>query len=230
MRCLALDNNKNFIDVEFNDENIKDKEIRGEPLYYNTVQVAQVLGENDSTVRYWTKYFDSILKITISNKMKRYKKEDIEKLRFIRKLIREDGLTLKQVQEYCSEKGFDIENGTIDGNNPLAIQSFISAMTMHMDEQVKFMQEQIIKTNENMVKQMIERQEINNKAIQEQIALTVDEVISDKMDGYFTDLKNELEKTSEMNEKLDTLKSIMEERKRESEKEEKKSWIKKIFG
>lgn len=226
-----MDKDKNFIDVEFNDGNDEDKEIRGEPLYYNTIQVAQILGENDSTIRYWTKYFDDILKITISNKMKRYKKEDIEKLRFIRKLTREDGLTLKQVIEYCSEKGFNFDNGTIDGNNPLAIQSFISAMTIHMDEQIKSMQGQIIKTQEEMIKSLLEMQTKSNELIQEQIAITVDEVIADKMEEYFNKVDNrELDKTNEMNEKLDNIRLMMEERKKESENEEKKSWFKKIFG
>ena len=226
-----MDKDKNFIDVEFNDGNDEDKEIRGEPLYYNTIQVAQILGENDSTIRYWTKYFDDILKITISNKMKRYKKEDIEKLRFIRKLTREDGLTLKQVIEYCSEKGFNFDNGTIDGNNPLAIQSFISAMTIHMDEQIKSMQGQIIKAQEEMIKSLLEMQTKSNELIQEQIAITVDEVIADKMEEYFNKVDNrELNKTNEMNEKLDNIRLMMEERKVESEKEEKKSWLKRLFG
>lgn len=225
-----MDKDKNFIDVEFNDGNEEDKEIRGEPLYYNTIQVAQILGENDSTIRYWTKYFDDILKITISNKMKRYKKEDIEKLRFIRKLTREDGLTLKQVIEYCSEKGFNFDNGTIDGNNPLAIQSFISAMTIHMDEQIKSMQGQIIKAQEEMIKSLLEMQTKSNELIQEQIAITVDEVIADKMEEYFNKVDNrELDKTNEMNEKLDNIRLMMEERKKEDEEEEKKSWFKRLF-
>lgn len=225
-----MDKDKNFIDVEFNDGNDEDKEIRGEPLYYNTIQVAQILGENDSTIRYWTKYFDDILKITISNKMKRYKKEDIEKLRFIRKLTREDGLTLKQVIEYCSEKGFNFDNGTIDGNNPLAIQSFISAMTIHMDEQIKSMQGQIIKAQEEMIKSLLEMQTKSNELIQEQIAITVDEVIADKMEEYFNKVDNrELDKTNEMNEKLDNIRLMMEERKKEDEEEEKKSWFKRLF-
>lgn len=225
-----MDNEKNFIDVEFYD-NDDDKEIRGEPLYYNTIQVAQILGENDSTIRYWTKYFDDILKITISNKMKRYKKDDIEKLKFIRKLIREDGFTLKQVVEYCTEKGFDIEKGTIDNNNPLAIQSFISAMTVHMDDEILSMQNKIIKAQEDMFKHMLEIQKENNELIKEQIALKVDEVVSEKMDYYFNKIDSrELDKTNEMNEKLDNIKQLMEERKKESENDKKKSWIKKIFN
>lgn len=250
-----------FIDTAFEEvssaveESYENSEINGEPLYYNTMQVSKIIEENDSTTRYWSKVFQPILNIKISNKMKRYTKDDIDKLKFIKHLIRVDGLTLKQVVEYCSTKGFDDELG-LDTSNPLAVKTFISGLTDEMDKKFIEMQNTIIKQQQEMIDFLKEIIVTNNIELKADISNTVDEVISDKMDGYFEGLKEELAITKEINKNLEEQKheinnnfnsmseKLIEEHKKSIEeiktefkyikseelKNQPKSFLEKIFG
>lgn len=209
----------------------EDIQINGKPFYYNTMQVADKLEENDSTVRYWSKVFQPILNIKLSNKMKRYTDDDIDKLKFIKHLIRNDGLTIKQVIEYCTSKGFDDKEGIVDINNPLAVKTFISGLTDEMDKKFIEMQNIIIKQQQDMIDDLKNIIEQNNISLKNDIVNTVDEVISDKMDGYFDSLQKELSVTQELNSKMDNLKLLMEQRKKETEEQnQNKGLFSKWFG
>jgi DNA-binding transcriptional MerR regulator len=163
--------------------------------------------------------------------MKRYTKDDIDKLKFIKHLIRTDGLTLKQVEEYCSSKGFDEKQGLVDINNPLAVKTFISGLTDEMDKKFIEIQNSVIKQQQMMIDSLKEIIVSNNIELKNDIIKTVDEVVSDKMDGYFDSLQQELAVTQELNSKMDNLKELMEQRKKESEEQSQpKSFLEKIFG
>jgi DNA-binding transcriptional MerR regulator len=172
-----------FIDVDF--EAIA-RNINGKPSFQSTSQVASILGEKDSTVRFWTKKYKDLLDVEISNKNRRYKESDVAKLLFIKKLRREDGLTVDQVSEYCQKKGFDkneIEKSIIDGSNPLAIQTFTTAMNVEMDKRFGAMQEKILELQRNL-----------NEQLQETIVTTVDEVVSEKLDSAIDMVKVYIDK------------------------------------
>lgn len=232
----------NFTEIdetEIENDN-SDKIIRGEPLFFTTTQVATLVGEEPSTIRYWTKRFGHLLDIEISNKNRQYKKTDVEKLKFIKKLAKEDGLTLQQIDDYCSSKGFDlekIEKGVLDGNNPIAIQAFLSALTVEMDKKLEvFSTETIEKINKVLENYLLIQAEMNEK-LQENIVTTVDEVVTEKLDTKLEDLKSyidtkELEAKQRDEEKIALLKSNMEERKKASEqleKEKSKGLFSKFF-
>lgn len=71
----------------------KDKEI--EKLYYAIGEVAEMLGENASLIRYWENQFD-ILKPKKNAKGDRlFTKADIEILKIIHHLVRQKGYTLE---------------------------------------------------------------------------------------------------------------------------------------
>ena len=61
---------------------VKNKK-RGDILNYSISQVATLLDEEDSNIRYYTNVFDNILKIEISDKELRYTNRDIDKLEFL---------------------------------------------------------------------------------------------------------------------------------------------------
>jgi DNA-binding transcriptional MerR regulator len=144
--------------------------------------------------------------------MKRYTKDDIDKLKFIKHLIRIDGLTLKQVEEYCTTKGFDEREGLVDINKPLAVKTFISGLTDEMDKKFIEMQNNVIKQQQEMISSLKEIIINNNIELKNDIIKTVDEVVSDKMDGYFDSLQQELAITQELNSKMDSLKQSLEQR------------------
>lgn len=236
-----------IIDVDY--ENFKEDTtpdvsnniINGEPLFFSSVQVANIINEDVSTVRYWSKRFDKILNIEVSNKNRRqYKKLDIEKLKFIKKLAREDGLTLAQIEEYATSKGFDIDNieqSVLDSSNPLAIQTFISAVTMELDKKLNsFAKDLLNKINEQQKINFTIQQEVN-EVLRQDIALTVDEIVSEKLDQSLQEFKTTLdtkeqEAAKRDNEMLEYLKHQMEERKKENElqlQQQKKGFFSKLF-
>ncbi len=224
-----------YIDAEYND--VPDRIINGEPLFYSTIQVAELVGVDASTIRYWSKRFDNLLDIQVSNKNKQYRKSDISKLKFIKKLAKEDGLSLQQVEDYCSTKGFnleDIENAVLDQSNPLAVQVFTSAVMSEINQNLNSFAEKLLtQIDEKNKYHIISQQELNEK-LREEIVTTVDEVVSEKLDTKLTELKDfidarEIEATKRDNEMIDIIKNNMEQKKEESINE-KKGFFTNIFG
>ena len=209
-----------------------DKEINGEPLFYTTTQVAEMIDEEPSTIRFWSKRFERLLDVEVSNRNKQYKKKDIEKLRFIKKLAKEDGLTLQQVEDYCNKKGFDgesIESAILQAGNPLAIQVFTSAVMVEVEKKLNLFAQELIKNiDETNNKQLIMQKELNDK-LHETIVTTVDEVVSERIDNKLNEIKvmldnKELEAKQRDNEMMDILRKGMEQKKVENENENKKGF------
>lgn len=221
--------NKDYIDTDFKEVD-KDKLDKNDldisSLYLNCKQVSQIVGENESTIRYWVKQFDDILNIQTSNSIKKYTKTDVDNLLFIKKLIREDGMTIKQTYDYCSTKGLKNTEDIIDMSNPLAIKTVIKAIMTEFNDTIK---ENIIDEIKNSIKD-------NNEILKEELSLTLDEVINDKMNelsnqneelqNTIESINNNLEEFKKETEQIQSLQQKMLDRKEEYEK---KNWFKKIF-
>lgn len=66
-----------------------------EKLYYTISEVAEMLGESVSLVRYWSNTFEKYIKPKRNAKGNRhYTKDDIEVLKQIHMLVKTEGLTL----------------------------------------------------------------------------------------------------------------------------------------
>ncbi|MGL5330110.1 MAG: MerR family transcriptional regulator, partial [Peptostreptococcaceae bacterium] len=116
----TLENNDvidaDIIDIECADEST-DKQIRGRAKYWSPSQVADILDIPVSTVRYYAIQFADLLDYPVVNKQKKFLDSDIEKLKFILEL-KNDGMSLQQIKEYCSEVSFT-ENGIqVKESNP----------------------------------------------------------------------------------------------------------------
>lgn len=187
----------NVIDTDFIEVNTEEKlenmNINKEPLYYTRVQVAKILDEKESTISYWVKEFQSLLNIKIINMTKKYTKTNIENLMFIQKLLRQDHLTIEQVKSYCSEKGFNTEEGLVDGSNPLAIQTFISAMTVEMDKKIETMQNTIIRQQQEMIENLQNIIIENNKILKQEISISVDEAVSERNEELKQDINTNVD-------------------------------------
>lgn len=82
-----------------------------EKLFYSIGEVAEILGENTSAVRFWTNYFERFLKPKRNAKgNRRYTAEEIETLKQIRFLTKEQGLTLEGTQKALSEDRGKVES------------------------------------------------------------------------------------------------------------------------
>lgn len=216
------------------DEN--SKVIRGKALYYSTSQVANILNQSDSKIRYYTNVFDEILNIEISNKQRRYTEADIDKMRFLIEL-KDEGMTIKQIQEYCQQ--VDFENSKeiqIKENNPLSIQSLAKALLEEQSKLILEMKNELIKCHMDMMEDLNNRLDIRDDRLKEDISITVDNVLSDKLDNFnsninnkFESIEKELSATKQMNEKIDHLREAMKERKEENEEIKNKSFWSKLF-
>ncbi|MCQ2141024.1 MAG: MerR family transcriptional regulator [Bacteroidales bacterium] len=86
-------------------------------LYYTIGEVAEMIGENASLVRYWSNEFSSFLKVRRSSRGdRRYTKEDIELIKQIHFLVNTKGMTLDGVAKALKgdKKSVDRQTKVID--------------------------------------------------------------------------------------------------------------------
>ena len=73
-------------------------------MIYTMGEVAQLLGEQTSAVRYWSNYFDKFVKPQRNGKGNRlYRPEDVEALQQIQFLLKNQGLTLEGAKQRLTE-------------------------------------------------------------------------------------------------------------------------------
>ncbi|MBO6096946.1 MAG: MerR family transcriptional regulator [Bacteroidales bacterium] len=79
-------------------------------MIYTMGEVAQELGENTSAIRYWSNYFEQFVKPQRNAKGNRlYHPEDIETLRQIQYLVKNQGLTLEGAKQRMTEDRRSVE-------------------------------------------------------------------------------------------------------------------------
>lgn len=143
---------------------------RGDILYYSISQVANLLGEEDRSIRYYTNVFDNILKIEISNKEFTYTNNDIDKLEFLIKL-KNKGMTIKEIQKYCEALPLNLEELVeIKENNSLSVKEIITTI-------VGLENKELNNLKENLSNKIREDNELHMK----------------KIDNLFSEQNNQLE-------------------------------------
>lgn len=114
--------------IDMNDDTVIETddnviEIAGEPKYYSTGQVANMLNENESTIRFWCNEFEQFLKIERSGRNRQFTATDIKKLKYIQYLLREENFTIKQVKEFLSSKEAELMKPISKEREKLIIQA-----------------------------------------------------------------------------------------------------------
>jgi DNA-binding transcriptional MerR regulator len=228
-----------------NSETNQDKNIRGKALYFGTSQVGDILNITDSKVRYYTNVFDDILHIGISNKQRRYTQADIDKMKFMIEL-KEEGMTIKQIQEYCQTVDFeDSKEIQIKENNPLSIQTMAKALLEQQAILINEMKQDIINSVVNEVNKSLNMQndQFNNmkNGLSKEVAITVEDVVDRKLQDNNADLKNQMQvNLNDMSNKIieniieDNTKAVKEFKcltlEQVKEQQEPKSFIAKFFN
>lgn len=174
-------------DVHFTNVNeSSENNIRGKVLYYSTKQVADTLGVTDATIRYYSNFFEDILKIKKTNTQRQYTDDDINKLEFIFKL-RSDGMTMNQVKEYCSEVDFDGNKPVIKESNPLSIQALAQALMVNQEEQIEKMKIDILESIERKIETYFDSKKQTEldgfESLREDIGKSVNNIVSEKLDN-----------------------------------------------
>lgn len=70
-----------------------------EKIFYSIGEVADIIGESQSLIRYWENRFDSLKPHKNKRGTRLFNKEDIETVKLIHHLVKERGLTLKGAQQ-----------------------------------------------------------------------------------------------------------------------------------
>ncbi len=74
----------------------KNKDLK---LYYSVSEVAQMLGVSESLLRFWEKEFSQITPKKAGRGIRQYRKEDIDTLKLIYHLVKEQGMTLQGARQ-----------------------------------------------------------------------------------------------------------------------------------
>lgn len=74
-----------------------------EKVFYSIGEVAEMIGENQSLIRYWENQFEALKPYKNKRGTRLFTKEDIETVKIIHHLVKERGLTLKGAQQKLKE-------------------------------------------------------------------------------------------------------------------------------
>lgn len=178
----------NYINVSYEPADDKKKE---PVLLYTIGEVAKEVGTETSTIRHWSNKFYDYLDVQMCNTHRRYTKLDIDKLKIIKKCV-EKKMTHNEVINTIKETNFDIsivEERFLDAQQPLDIQLFASAIVVELENKIKGMEENIINT---VLSRIEDQNRLLNLTLDQQrqdIAVTVDEIVSEKLSNLVTDMK-----------------------------------------
>lgn len=187
--------NEKFTDVDFQELD--------DGVYYTAVQVAEILGETDSTIRSWCKEssLGDVLNIKKVNGRNKFTKNDIEKLKFVKEL-RDRNYSISQTREYISKQGFqfgEFDSGLINPKDPLGFEALSIMLAKKQDEKLELFKKDIYQMlslfidniNQKNQEEIVNFTEdalslINDKMnsisnIKDEVATTVDTIVSDKI-------------------------------------------------
>lgn len=74
-------------------------------LYYSIGEVAKLLGESPSLIRYWEEQFDDLKPRRSAGGTRYFTRDDIVTLRAIHTMLKKQGYTIRGAQEKLQEKG-----------------------------------------------------------------------------------------------------------------------------
>ncbi|HPX04874.1 MAG TPA: MerR family transcriptional regulator [Tenuifilaceae bacterium] len=108
------------------------KEPKIEKLYYTIGEVADMFNVNTSLIRFWEKNFDVIKPHKNKKGNRLFTKEDIENLKLIHHLVKEQGLTLAGAQKKLQEN----KDGVVDNFQIIDSLQKIKAMLLEIKEEL----------------------------------------------------------------------------------------------
>ena len=75
------------------------KQPKIEKLYYSVGEVAELIGENTSLIRYWENQFEALKPFKNKKGNRMFSPEDIEQIKLIHFLVKQRGLTIKGAKQ-----------------------------------------------------------------------------------------------------------------------------------
>lgn len=207
-----MENKTQYISIQNNDTVTLQEKKRSGILSYSINQVAALLGESDSKIRYYTNIFDNLLKIQVSNKELIYTDKDIDKLEFLIRL-KNKGLTIKEIQSYCEELPLD-DNDISRETNTLSVSDLISLISQSQIDEISKLKSELFnyidQMKENLTKDIkdyicteLSEHTKNSQTMNDDMVSKVQDLItgkleyeSSRMEENLSDLSNNIESKS----------------------------------
>ncbi|GHT53223.1 MerR family transcriptional regulator [Bacteroidia bacterium] len=104
-------------------------------MFYSIKEVASMLNVEVSLLRYWETQFPSLKPVRTSTKIRQYQEDDLQEIRVIYGLVKEQGLTLAAAKRKLA-RHHDKMNAEVEGNSLKLrhIRSELSALITELDE------------------------------------------------------------------------------------------------
>lgn len=143
-----MDIKDKYVNSQKTNQKIQNKK-RGEILYYSINQVADLLSESIDNIKYYTNIFDDLLKISIVDKELRFTNDDVDNLEFLIKL-KNRGMTLKEIQDYCSELPLSDAESQATESNLLSVEELINLIKEEQQTQLNNFKLELINDIQNL--------------------------------------------------------------------------------
>lgn len=220
-----------------------------EECMVTAVKIGEIIDEPASTIRKWAEYHEDNLYIKKINGRFAYTQKSIKQFEFIKDLKKNKGMTHEQIKQYMSKHGIDSENfstGIINPNDPFGYEVLSSAITQQMEEKLKDFMSKFIEYNTEFNKTMIESIRVDvEQTVQEQVKesmITIQNELDENkklllqqsednriLNNKLESIEKEIAVTKELNNKMDHLREVMQERKEEQKENNNKSFWSNIF-
>ena len=102
-------------------------------LYYSIKEVAEMIGVNESTLRYWEKEFTFIKPKVTANKVRQYTEKDIEKIKVIYSLIKVKGFKIAAARRYLSQNRTGAEKSSDVLDTLISVRDQLKELKKQLD-------------------------------------------------------------------------------------------------
>lgn len=103
-------------------------------LYYSIKEVAQEVGVNESTLRYWETEFPNLKPKTVAaTKVRQYTDKDIEDIKVIYNLIKVRGFKISAARKYMHENRGNVDKSADILDHLISVREQLQDLKKHLD-------------------------------------------------------------------------------------------------
>ena len=104
--------------------------------YFSIKEVAEEIGVNESTLRYWEKEFPFLRPKVTANKVRQYAAKDIEQVKLINNLIKVRGLKIAAARKYLQQNRTGAEKSTEVLDTLISVRDELKDLKKQLDSLV----------------------------------------------------------------------------------------------
>lgn len=102
-------------------------------IYHSIKEVAEIIGVNESTLRFWEKEFPYLKPKTSANGVRQYVDKDIEQIKLIYNLIKVRGFKIAAARKYISENRSGVEKSGDILNTLISVREELKLLKIQLD-------------------------------------------------------------------------------------------------